>query len=379
MKKILFISHDASRSGAPLVLLNLIKWIKSNHTNIEIDVLTLKAGPLENAFKKNCSNFFVYEAKNKPEKFKNLLLNKIKTKIRIKNVRTSKEALFYKNIVNNNYNLIYANTIVTVPIAVQLKSLIPNVKLLVHIHELNAIIKTFVPNFSNYVSNLDFIIAASSQVKRNLIKNWNVTESIIEIIYPFAVTTVPKIINQSKNKSFRIGASGLAYWRKGDDIFLQVASLVKKKLPQVAIEFIWVGANNIDKIMLEEDIQKLQLSKTVNFIGEQKNPFDLYNSFDVFLLTSREDPFPLVCIEVAQLEKPIICFDKASGSSEIIKNGGGFVVPYLDIEEMANKVIYYYNNQHKLKEHGKKNKKLFAPYTSAKICPQIYNQILKII
>ena len=62
-------------------------------------------------------------------------------------------------------------------------------------------------------------------------------------------------------------------------------------------------------------------------------------------MTSREDPFPLVAIEAASLGKPIICFENASGIPELMDGKGGFVVPYMNIDEMMNKIIKLYENK----------------------------------
>ena len=48
-KKVLFISHDASRTGAPLVLLNFLKWFKVN-TAIPFLVLLKIDGEMEPEF-----------------------------------------------------------------------------------------------------------------------------------------------------------------------------------------------------------------------------------------------------------------------------------------------------------------------------------------
>jgi len=66
---------------------------------------------------------------------------------------------------------------------------------------------------------------------------------------------------------------------------------------------------------------------------------DYFAAADVFALTSREDPYPLVCLEAAALAKPIICFADAGGMPEFVEEDCGFVVPYLDVEAMADRVI----------------------------------------
>lgn len=62
-------------------------------------------------------------------------------------------------------------------------------------------------------------------------------------------------------------------------------------------------------------------------------------------MISREDPYPLVNLEVAALAKPIICFRNSGGSQEFVENDAGFIVSYLDVEKMADKIIYLFNNQ----------------------------------
>ena len=58
MKRILFIGHEATRSGAPFVLLHLINWLKAHCSQHEIDILLLRGGDLENAYRK-AANVFV--------------------------------------------------------------------------------------------------------------------------------------------------------------------------------------------------------------------------------------------------------------------------------------------------------------------------------
>jgi glycosyltransferase involved in cell wall biosynthesis len=60
-----------------------------------------------------------------------------------------------------------------------------------------------------------------------------------------------------------------------------------------------------------------------------------FAAFDVFALVSREDPFPVVCLEAASLGKPIVCFNSSDGEKEFVENDCGFVVPDLDIEIMT--------------------------------------------
>lgn len=371
MKKILFISHEATRTGAPLILLSLIKWLKSNTQNIQFDVILINGGNIVDDFKKVCDNTFVYSASEKPLKFKDILKEKVISKLGIK--KEKDEILFFKKIASNNYNLIYANSIASIPIAVKIKQNSLASKLIVHVHELNTIIKMMLPHFDAYIKDIDKFIAVSQLVRNNLIGKYGIDKSLIEVVYEFGVVEEKKI--KKDNAIFTIGASGTAHWRKGDDIFIQVANYIYINYPNAEIEFVWVGNTFNNKLIIEADIQKLGLTSQVKFVGDQQDPIRFYKNFDVFLLTSREDPFPLVCIETANLDVPIICFEKASGTTEVIEKGGGFIVPYLDVQAMAEKVIFYYNNPVKRSEDGRRAKELFDQFTLDKIAPLLYEEI----
>src|SRR6187399_2669791 len=48
-QEILFVSHDAGRTGAPLVLLNFQRWLKE-HTGVKFATILRRRGPLEAEF-----------------------------------------------------------------------------------------------------------------------------------------------------------------------------------------------------------------------------------------------------------------------------------------------------------------------------------------
>ena len=60
---------------------------------------------------------------------------------------------------------------------------------------------------------------------------------------------------------------------------------------------------------------------------------------DVYLMTSREDPFPSVVLHALDAELPVIGFDDAGGFVELLRRGCGILVPYLDTNAMADAVL----------------------------------------
>jgi glycosyltransferase involved in cell wall biosynthesis len=109
---------------------------------------------------------------------------------------------------------------------------------------------------------------------------------------------------------------------------------------------------------LQDDIKKANLENKIKFLPPSSEMTCFYQSLDIFLLTSREDPYPLVVLEAANASVPVICFKNAGGSPEFIeKSNGGICVDYLDLEAMGNAVIHYYNNNSEREKAGSNAKK----------------------
>lgn len=368
--KLLFITHNSHRAGAQKVLLLFLQWLKNN-TDYEFDVLDLNPGVLQDDFKAVCQKYYSIDNSKNTNKPLGQVIKRLYKLYNYNVLRT---------IINESYNIVYANTVKTIPIGVHIKQKSKQCKLLVHVHELEVAIKLLLPDITKYLNEIDHTLAVSNTVKKQLSNHFGFNKLKLSMVYAFSDTKNQAIKKEVAKSNFCIGASGHIDWRKGSDIFLQVARYFFKKNPKAKVDFIWVGyISSQDRLILEADIFKLGLTGKVKFVGEQKNPALFYQNFDVFLMTSREDPFPLVCIEVGQLGTPIVCFENAVGTAEIIKKGGGKLVPYLDIEEMSKALLLYYEQPEKLLADSLTAKSLFAHFTVDKQAPKLLQTIHKLI
>lgn len=359
MKKILFITHDTSRSGAPMVLLNFMKWLRENHPEIELGLIALRKGDLLGEFKEVTNRF--YEVSG------NTFYGRIKRKFN--NAKSKFPHGFIRKLKKENFDLVYANTVSAIPLGVAING----ARLIAHIHELPTTIKLLQPDFPDYVDRVDSFIAVSQMVSEKLVSDFSIPEEKIKVVYEFTEKLEPKE-NQRNEKVFKVGAAGTFHWRKGSDVFLQVVRNVHYHYPEAKIHFTWIGKfPDTERLIAEADIAKMGLQNKITFTGLVDNPVEHFKELDVFLLPSREDPFPLVCIEVGMLGIPVICFERATGTAEILDKGGGFVIPYLDIEEMAQKVMQYHNDSNLCGVHGNQNSELFKDFNADVICPKLYN------
>jgi glycosyltransferase involved in cell wall biosynthesis len=354
MKNILFVSHDANRAGAQILLLRFLKLLK-NHPDFKFSILLKEGGIIEKEFEEIATTYYWKEGEilSFTQKIKNKILGK---KI------IEKESVFEK-LMNQNFDLVVSNTVTNGSILDFLYILA--VPIVTYVHELEIGIQQYTSSkdFYTTLEITNSFIACAESVKENLIKNHNVDATKIKVLpsllpesalsFEHSSTNVTALKNKYNipENAFLVGGMGTVDLRKGVDIFLQVAQLLKDKKD---IYFLWVGGQEteIEYKIFQIDKDRLAL-KNVIFQTSINNPLDFMDAFDVFFVSSREDPYPLVVLEAAMLSKPIICFDKAGGAKDFVENDCGFVVDYLDIQTVAAKIVELKNNPKLKKELGK--------------------------
>ncbi|HEY0048639.1 MAG TPA: glycosyltransferase family 4 protein [Pyrinomonadaceae bacterium] len=348
--KILFITPGASRAGGNIFLFNFLKWFKQNS---DIPFLTVygHGGELEEDFK-SLSKTFKFNYEPRPESFYSRTTSAIFRRVKWR------ERLLARQIATEKINLIYANAVTNHQILAALPDL--RAPVISHCHELESVIhRTGLAGFEQTKKRTSHFIAVSEAVRKNLIENHGVPFEKISLAHGFIpIESFSAAELEQKNKKIRrqlgipgnafvVGASGTMYWRKAPEIFVQIAAAVHRLKPDLPIYFLWVGGaekGDFRFFEMEYDVKKLGLEKYVRFLEHKPNPMEYYAALDVFAMVSREDPYPLVCLETASLGKPIICFADAGGMPEFVENDSGFIVSYLDIEAFAGRISELYAN-----------------------------------
>jgi len=129
---------------------------------------------------------------------------------------------------------------------------------------------------------------------------------------------------------------------KGQQLFLQAASIVAKSRPDV--QFAIVGGAVLGweadyPEQLRRQAAELGLSARVCFAGHQEDPYPWADAFDVAVTASVGEPFGLVTVEAMALAKPVVGVDSA-GTAEIIEDGvSGLLVPPADPDAMAAAIL----------------------------------------
>jgi glycosyltransferase involved in cell wall biosynthesis len=362
MKSILAITHNTGISGAPKSLLLLLEQLSQQ--NFEITTIAVDgSGKLENHFKKISNVYFNLE--NYSEKKNYNIKNRLNRILFKKPIYSEKEHVLNK-INSKSYNLIYVNTI---------SSLKPSIKyfykantpLILHIHELKTVIDEFLPNLNDFDNQITHYIVPSELNKKTLINEFKISNEKITIVRETTILNSTKI-KKKQNDQIKIIMCGGAYWRKGDDLFVQTAAKVIEKNKNVF--FYWIGNISNERLRVNlADVEKLKIKDNIHFIQETTNIETWMYEADIFLLSSREDPFPLAAIEAGLAGLPIVCFKDATGICEVIDEK--CCIPYIDVDKMASKIIELTNDKSKRYKLGEQNKLYFSSLSPKNITKEI--------
>lgn len=387
MKKILFISHEASLSGAPILALNLLKRLKKERENYTIDVLLIRGGELYEDFAKISNNIVVAHYHLQSFSFLKRNLKRVESVIFKKKAETQQDKIdkITTMLLLNNYDLVYGNTmeslIWTLPFYKK------NIPTIVAIHELSFGIESTYPKefVLQNISNVTKIIAGSKAVGDNLVAKYGADVSKINVVHSFvdSVLTIQKdkesLIRELgiKSDDLIIGIASSQELRKGTDMVPLLVQKIRQKT-DLSFKFINLGGTSKSPAVrcAKLDSEKLGIENNLLFIDHNKTPNDYINLFDIFLLMSREDPFPLVMLTAAKLKKPIIAFEKSGGAVEFLENGHGILAPYLDLDVMADEVIKLMKDSNLRETYGKKiHQRLEEEFSDEKLTLDIFNLI----
>ncbi|QEH34267.1 Capsular glucan synthase [Aquisphaera giovannonii] len=136
---------------------------------------------------------------------------------------------------------------------------------------------------------------------------------------------------------------GTADFRKGTDLFAQLCRLVLLRSeagePSSDAWFVWLGSfgTAYSPMWLAHDGQHGPGMSRLIMAGPRDSTAAYFLAADLFALTSREDPCPFVNLEAMESGLAVVAFEDAGGAPEVLKEAGS-CVPYLDVAAMADAV-----------------------------------------
>lgn len=355
---VLIVSHEANRTGAPILALNLCQEL---NRQFNVIVIINNGGELTPIFKDNSNvliKYYAGQVLSESFEYQLKLINFIKQKYDIK-----------FSIVNS-----VESSSILHPLA---ELFIPSVLL---IHEFYT---TTNPQ-TKFINSLLWsgkVVFPAQIVKENAITD--ITKEAIGLtqIIPQGRCQIPNLLNQenlakeehlsirTSTKPFVVLGAGTIEYRKGVDIFIATAVHIKKSNLKLNIQMIWVGSvpniaehQNYNKY-LKDQLKRFELNNEFKFVDETSDIKQYYNMADIFFLSSRLDPLPNVAIDAMSLGIPTICFENVTGIAEFLSTNQetrACIIPYLCPSESAKKIIALANSSIELEKISVKVKSVAA-------------------
>ena len=134
----------------------------------------------------------------------------------------------------------------------------------------------------------------------------------------------------------RIGSIGRLHRNKGYDILLDAAALLRDR----GVDFsLTLAGDGPERAALERQVATLNLADRVAFPGWVAQSADALNAMDLFVLSSRVEPFGLVVIEAMAAGVPIVSTD-IGGPRDILGGGRlGRLVPAGSAEALTDGIM----------------------------------------
>lgn len=262
---------------------------------------------------------------------------------------------FYRHLRNSrpervlvfNHELAVALLIVRIFLKEKFKIIARNINTLSESdrHELSFWHKYVKSIFTKYLYRyMDAVISQSEIMKIDLVQHLKVDPKRITVINnPVAEEFYNFKDDSTIQKKHEILFIGRLEKQKGLTYLLQAFKNIHLKDPLLILRILGEGSL---KREAQVYVEKNNLQDHVFFEGFNKKAIKYFRRAKATILTSLFEGFPNVLIESISVGTPVVSFNCKSGPSEIIIEGvNGYLVNYLDIIDLEEKILRAVANQ----------------------------------
>jgi glycosyltransferase involved in cell wall biosynthesis len=155
-----------------------------------------------------------------------------------------------------------------------------------------------------------------------------------------------------------VGVTGELREHKGQDDFIRAAQLVSRQFADV--DFVIAGedqsARKEYRAHLERLVAEFELQERVHFTGWVDDVTSLLPALDIFVSSSRVEPFGLVMVEAMAVGLPVVATG-TGGALEIVLDGvTGKLVPVSDVTAMAEALCALLRNEEGRRRMGEQGR-----------------------
>lgn len=357
MKKILFVSSDGGRTGAPWILLNLVNWLQRHHA-VEAEVVLMRDGSLRQDFEQLATTHtWIPTDWEKPER-----LHRRLRKVLLQRNNSDPGVWLQQILASAKPDIIYLSTLVLGKYLADLPhQACP--RIVSHVHELLPSLRQLATD-AQVQTQLDLshaVISCAPCVQQGLMSNYRLAAAKCHIIPEFILadteqpagaesssspissfdpeTTWPQLEEALREGLPIFGIGGNPIQRKGFDLIPLFLQACRRQFGDQRFLFVWIGCTqgSAAQAALAWDLEKMNLLDQMLLIPSvpMHSFCRLLSHLQVLTLLSREDPFPLVVLEAGLQQVPTVCFRGSGGIADLASRGAATAVDYLNLDAFA--------------------------------------------
>ena len=337
-----FVGHDASRTGAPIVLRSLLRWAHRN-TDDRVDVVLRRGGPLVADYRSFAPVLELGSAAldlaggaRRAAASVGLPAGPVEAAERL--------VLRHRARRLGASDVVVANTLASLGTALALAGDAPVV---CHVHELDHVAaRVLGARDRPLLDRVAHFVATGDAVRRMLCERWAIDEG--------RVTVIDAFIDEPRPAAEAVRAARRALGEPDRPVVLSVGALGHRKGPEQFVDLlaalsdhpsrpmgVWLGGelDGPAAAELRADVARAGLEGSFRLLGAVEDPLPYVAAADVVVSTAREDPFPLSLLEAAALGRPVVS-SRSGGLAEALVGwqGPSHVVDVGDVLAMASVV-----------------------------------------
>lgn len=309
--RVLFVSHAADHSGAPISLSILLRHFCAT-TGWEARVLLKKDGP----------NRGLFDALAPTWNF---------------GPGPADRARARKEVRRFAPDLIYSNTAMNGDVLADLEkhqAVAADVAVLVHVRDRMGLSLLGGSGRDHFLHRSGRLLAVSAAVERELVSGFGFAPERIgrgPVCLDVAATRAAAGADRAAVRAalgvpeggLLIGNAGQLIPRKGPDLFVEAAAELVRRHPEPErLRFVWIGDADPDgrtRAAATAAARAAGLGDQILFAGLRENPQPELAALDLLLMTSRDDPFPRVVLEAGLHGVPSVAWEAAGGACEFLE------------------------------------------------------------
>ena len=363
----LVVSHEASNSGAPRMLLELLRAVRAaGDPTWSCEVLLGRGGPLTAEFGRLGPVRQLTHPWADGTSVVSKLFDRLVDKPFLQPRRLKR---WTEEWSRAGFGLVYANSATNGRLLPALRTL--GCPVVTHVHELDYSLRRFNSraDLAATLKYTDHFFAVSRAVVSDLIVLGVPRERVTRV--PNFLAELPPAIDlaTARNEVCQrlqlppgtrlITACGHIDWLKGPDLFVEMAGLLAHQImPPVA--FLWLGGDSDPALArrVRAEARRKNLGHLMRFGGAVRDPELYFAASEIVAVTSRVESFSRVALEAGALGRPVLCFAAARGPADLLDAES--MVAELNASAMAAAVADLLNHPEEARRRGRRLRERIA-------------------